>query len=48
MLEEQASLKKLLSTLIGHMKNFLKWLIDLGLVPEIAKLQGSGHESSWS
>ena len=48
MLEEQASLKKLLSTLIGHMQNFLKWLIDLGLVPEIAKLQGSGHESSWS
>ena len=31
------------------MQNFLKWLIDLGLVPEMAKLQSlQGTESSWT
>ena len=49
MLEEQSSLKKLLHTLISHMQTFLKWLIDLGLVPEMAKLQSlQGTESSWT
>lgn len=49
MLEEQSSLKKLLNTLVSHMQNFLKWLIDLGLVPEMAKLQSlQGTESSWT
>lgn len=49
MVEEQAALKKLLHTLINHMQTLLKWLIDLGLVPEMAKLQSlQGTESSWT
>lgn len=37
--EDQKTMKKLLETMISHVQTFLRWLIDLGLEPEMAKLQ---------
>lgn len=31
--------KSVIETLIQHTQSFLKWLIDLGLKPDLAKLQ---------
>jgi len=36
--QELMNMKNILETLISHIQNFLKWLIDLGLQPDIAKL----------
>jgi hypothetical protein len=37
--EDNRSMKKILETLISHVQTFLRWLIDLGIEPELAKLQ---------
>jgi hypothetical protein len=38
LIEDQANRKKILETLISHVQTFLRWLIDLGLQPDLAKL----------
>ena len=38
LIEDQANMKKILETLISHVQTFLRWLIDLGLQPDLAKL----------
>lgn len=32
-------MKDLLESMISHVQSFLKWLVDIGLSPEIARLQ---------
>ena len=39
LLDEQAESRRLLETLVLHLQAFLRWLIDLGLEPDMAKLQ---------
>ena len=42
-------MKKILETLISHVQTFLRWLIDLGLQPDLAKLHAfQGQETTWS
>jgi len=42
-------MKNILETLISHVQTFLRWLIDLGLQPDLAKLHAfQGQESSWT
>ena len=39
LIDDNQAMKKLLETLISHVQTFLRWLIDLGIEPEMAKLQ---------
>jgi hypothetical protein len=41
LIDDSKTVKVLLESLITHIQAFLKWLIELGIEPEMAKLQAS-------
>ena len=50
LIEDMKLMKQMLQTMLQHLQGFLKWLIDLGLNPEMAKLQvqQAGEETCWT
>eukprot|EP00347_Sterkiella_histriomuscorum_P017580 403348792 len=46
--EQQKAVLNLLEILVSHLQNFLKWMINLALQPDIAKLQSQQSHQSWT